>query len=87
MNHNIDNMEHMQNFIIGLKSQARKVLDASAGGTIRTKNKDNAKILIEKMCQNECRSQSERGVKTEENKKVTRPRCSHKFVSSIRVSG
>lgn len=45
-------------------------LDVSVGGTIRTKNENQVKELIEKMFQNEYSSQSERGVKIEEKKNM-----------------
>lgn len=44
------------------------LMDASGEGTIRTKNQDEVKQLIDKMRQNEYRSQIESGVKTKENK-------------------
>lgn len=64
-NHNINNMEQMQNFIKGLKGQTCMLLDASAGGMIRTVTKPQIKDLIEKMCLNENHSKSERSIKVE----------------------
>lgn len=51
------NMEHMQHFTRCLKSQAIVLLDAYVGGTIRTKNEDKLKELIDKMFHNEYYSQ------------------------------
>lgn len=45
------------------------LLNASVGATIRTKNEDKVKELIEKMCQNEYRPQRDRGLKVEDKKK------------------
>lgn len=39
----------MQNFVKGLQAQVRMLLDASAGGTIRTPTKSQVKEKIEKM--------------------------------------
>lgn len=55
----------MKNFIKGLKSQTRMLLDAFVGGTIRQMTEPQVKGLIEKMCMNEYRSKSERSVKLE----------------------
>lgn len=63
----MNNMELMQNFIKGLKSQTRTLLNASAGGTIRQMNEPQVTDLIEKMCMNEYRSKSKRSVKLETN--------------------
>lgn len=52
----------MTHFISGLKTQTRMFLDALAGGTLSTKNKDGVKTLTKNMCQNEYRS-SDRAVK------------------------
>ncbi|KAI5391768.1 hypothetical protein KIW84_076542 [Lathyrus oleraceus] len=48
----MNNREQMQNFIKGLKSQTRMVLDAFAGGLIRQMIEPQIKDLIEKMCTN-----------------------------------
>lgn len=53
------NMEQMQNFIKGLKSQTHMLLDAFAGGIIRQMIKPHVKDLIENMCMNEYNSKSE----------------------------
>lgn len=45
------------------------ILDASIKGTMRIKNEDKVKYLIERMCQNKYCSQSKKGVKKEEKKK------------------
>lgn len=65
----MDNMQHMQHFTRGLKVHTRMLLNVSVGGTMRTKNEDEQKELIEKICQNEHHSQSERGVKNEGQEK------------------
>ncbi|CAJ2662794.1 unnamed protein product [Trifolium pratense] len=62
-NHSLDNMEQMQIFIRGLRMQSRILIDASAGGTIRHKNEDEVRELVENMCMNEYRSKSERDPK------------------------
>ncbi|XP_045830999.1 uncharacterized protein LOC123922316 [Trifolium pratense] len=59
-NHSLDNMEQMQIFIRGLRMQSRMLIDASAGGTIRNKNEDEVRQLVENMCMNEYRSKSDR---------------------------
>lgn len=64
-NHNMNNMEQMQNFIKGLKSQTCTLLDASAGGTIRKITEPQVKDLIDNMYINEYCSKSERSVKLE----------------------
>lgn len=61
----MNNMDQMQNFIKGLKSQTRKLLDASARGTIRQMNEPQVKDLIKKMCMNEYRAKSKISVKFE----------------------
>ncbi|MCI63376.1 hypothetical protein A2U01_0084633, partial [Trifolium medium] len=43
--------------------QSRMLIDASAGGTIRNKNEDEVRALVENMCMNEYRSKSERDPK------------------------
>lgn len=58
----MDNMEQMKNFTRGLKVHTRMFLEALGGGTMRTKNEDEVKELIERMCHNEYHSQSKRGV-------------------------
>lgn len=63
-NHNMNNMEQMQNFIKGLKGQTCTLLDASVGGMIRTMTEPQVKDLIEKMCLNEYCLRTERLVKT-----------------------
>lgn len=63
MKHNMSSVEQMQHFTRGLKSQERMILDASYGDTIKIKNEDEVKELIEKMFQNEYCSQTESGVK------------------------
>ncbi|KAK2410681.1 hypothetical protein QL285_046032 [Trifolium repens] len=62
-NHCLDNMEQMQIFIRGLRMQSRMLIDASAGGTIKNKNEDEVRQLVENMCLNEYRSKSERDPK------------------------
>lgn len=49
-NHNMNSIEKMHNFIKDLKSRIRILLDAYAGGTIRTITEPQVKDLIEKMC-------------------------------------
>lgn len=56
----MSNMEQMQHYTKGLKAQARMLLDGSIRGTIKINNEDEVKELIEKICQNDYRSQSER---------------------------
>ncbi|CAJ2642327.1 unnamed protein product [Trifolium pratense] len=63
LNHSLDNMEQMQIFIRGLRMQSTILIDASAGGTIRHKNEDEVRELVENMCMNEYRSKSERDPK------------------------
>ncbi|XP_050915571.1 uncharacterized protein LOC127130642 [Lathyrus oleraceus] len=63
MNQNMSSMKRMQHFTRVLKAQARIILDASVGGTIKTNIEDEVKELIKKICQNEYLSQSEKGVK------------------------
>ena len=55
----------MQNFIKGLKSQTRMLLDSFAGGVIRSMTEPQVKYLIEKMCMNEYHPKSKRSVKIE----------------------
>lgn len=55
-------VEKMTHFIDSLKTPTRMLLNASAGGTLRTKNEDGVKRLIENMFQNEYHS-SDRAVK------------------------
>lgn len=62
-NHNMNNMEQMENFIKGLKSETCMLLDAYAGGTIRTMTEPQVKDLIEKMCLNEYPLKSDMSVK------------------------
>ncbi|GAU41120.1 hypothetical protein TSUD_288100 [Trifolium subterraneum] len=62
-NHSLDNMEQMQMFIRGLRMQSRMLIDASTGGTIRNKNEDEVRQLVQNMCMNEYRSKSERDPK------------------------
>lgn len=45
-------MEQMQNFIKGLKSQTRMLLDAFVGDTTTQMTKPRVKDLIENMCMN-----------------------------------
>lgn len=52
-NHNIRIMEQMQSFVKGLQIQAHMLLDASAGGTIRTLTEPHVKELVENMGLNE----------------------------------
>lgn len=74
-------MEQIQHFTIGQKVKVRMLWDASAGGTIRTKNEDEVKEFTEKICHNEYCSQSERGVKL---KGCTQTRCQYCNVNSTR---
>lgn len=46
LNHNMSFMEQMIHFIIGLIKQTRMLLDASSGGTLRSKTDDEVKMLI-----------------------------------------
>ncbi|KAK2370199.1 hypothetical protein QL285_083268 [Trifolium repens] len=62
-NHCLDNMEQMHIFIRGLRMQSRMLIDASAGGTIKNKDEDEVRQLVENMCLNEYRSKSERDPK------------------------
>ncbi|MCI04367.1 hypothetical protein A2U01_0025414, partial [Trifolium medium] len=62
-NQNFDNMEQMHMFTRGLRTQTRMLIDASTGGTIKNKNEDEVKQLIENMCLNEYRSTNERSTK------------------------
>ncbi|MCI85331.1 hypothetical protein A2U01_0106610, partial [Trifolium medium] len=53
----------MQMFTQGLRPQTRMLLDASAGGSLKNKDEDQAKELVETMSQNEYRAQNDRGAK------------------------
>lgn len=48
--------EHMIHFINRLKTPTRMLLDALVGGTLRVKNEDGVKALIENMFHNEYHS-------------------------------
>lgn len=61
----MNNMEQMQTFIKGLKSQTYMLLDVFARGIICQMTAPQVKNLIEKMCMNEYCSKSERSVKME----------------------
>ncbi|GAU24177.1 hypothetical protein TSUD_84120 [Trifolium subterraneum] len=63
-NHIIDVMEHMQIFTGCMKIQHMMHLDASAGGSIKMKTEEEARQLIEQMCQNEYNMNNERYTKT-----------------------
>ncbi|MCI22229.1 hypothetical protein A2U01_0043405, partial [Trifolium medium] len=62
-NHGIDALAQMQYFTQGLRPQTRMLLDASTGGSMKTKNEIEAKDLIETMAHNEYRAQNDRGAK------------------------
>lgn len=64
-NLNKNNMEHMKNFIKGLKSQTHMLLYASTRGIILQMIEPQVKDLIEKMCMNEYYLKSEWSVKLE----------------------
>lgn len=49
----MDNIEQMQHFTRGLRGQNRFLIDATTGGTIRNKNEDEVKKLVDNMCQTE----------------------------------
>lgn len=51
-NHIMSDMEQMKHSINGLKTPTRMLLDASTEGTLRIKNEDEVKTLIESMFQN-----------------------------------
>jgi hypothetical protein len=53
----------MQYFTQGLRPQTRKLLDASAGGSITNKVEREARTLIEAMAQNEYRLENDWGAK------------------------
>lgn len=55
----------MQNFIKDLKIHTHMLLDASAGGTIKSMTEPQVKDLIEKIWLDEYRSKSERSLKIE----------------------
>lgn len=59
----MNNMEHMQYFTWGLKVQIRMFLNTSTGGAMKIKDEDEVREMIERMCQNEYRTQSEIGPK------------------------
>jgi hypothetical protein len=61
--HGIDDLAQMQYFTQGLRPQTRMLLDASAGGSLKTKNEVEAKELVEIMVHNEYRAQNDRGAK------------------------
>jgi hypothetical protein len=53
----------MQHFTQALRPQTRMFLDASAGGSLKNKNENEARELVENMSQNEYRVQNDRGAK------------------------
>ncbi|MCI48920.1 hypothetical protein A2U01_0070163, partial [Trifolium medium] len=53
----------MQHFTQGLRAQARMLLDASAGGSLKNKDEREAKKLVEAMAQNEYKVLNDRGAK------------------------
>ncbi|KAK2453440.1 hypothetical protein QL285_001129 [Trifolium repens] len=61
--HGIDTHAQMQHFTQGLRAQTRMLLDASAGGSLKNKNEQEAIELIESMAQNEYRANNDRGAK------------------------
>jgi hypothetical protein len=61
--HGIDSHAQMQHFTQGLRPQTRMFLDASAGGSLKNKNENEARELVENMSQNEYRVQNDRGAK------------------------
>ncbi|KAK2354220.1 hypothetical protein QL285_091766 [Trifolium repens] len=61
--HGIDTHAQMQHFTQGLRAQTRMLLDASAGGSLKNKNEQEAMELIESMAQNEYRANNDRGAK------------------------
>jgi hypothetical protein len=62
-NHGYDDLNQMQMFTQGLRAQTRMLLDASAGGSLKTKDENEAKELVEAIAQNEYRVQNDRGAK------------------------
>lgn len=68
LNHNMSNMEQIQNFVKGLQTQVRMLLDASARGTIRTLTEPQVKELIVKMSLNEFNFSNTRGFNRVETK-------------------
>lgn len=48
----MSSMKQMQHFTRDLKAKMEMILDASVRGTIRIKNENELKELIERMCQN-----------------------------------
>ncbi|GAU37119.1 hypothetical protein TSUD_278700 [Trifolium subterraneum] len=63
LDHGIDTLAQMQHFTQGLRPQTRMLLDASAGGSLKNKDENEAKELMETMAQNEYRAQNDRGIK------------------------
>ncbi|GAU41492.1 hypothetical protein TSUD_13740 [Trifolium subterraneum] len=61
--HGLDNHAQMQHFTQGLRAQTRMLLDASAGGSLKNKDENEARELVEAMAQNEYRVQNDRGAK------------------------
>ncbi|KAK2361486.1 hypothetical protein QL285_086628 [Trifolium repens] len=61
--HGIDTHAQMQHFTQGLRAQTRMLLDASAGGSLKNKNEQEAMELIESMAKNEYRANNDRGAK------------------------
>ncbi|KAK2441832.1 hypothetical protein QL285_013078 [Trifolium repens] len=61
--HGIDTHAQMQHFTQGLRAQTKMLLDASAGGSLKNKNEQEAMELIESMAQNEYRANNDRGAK------------------------
>lgn len=64
----MSNMEQIQNFVKGLQTQVRMLLDASARGTIRTLTEPQVKELIVKMSLNEFNFSNTRGFNRVETK-------------------
>ncbi|GAU38529.1 hypothetical protein TSUD_148110 [Trifolium subterraneum] len=61
--HGIEELQQMQYFTQGLRTQTRMLLDASAGGSLKNEDEVEAKELVETMAQNEYRAQNDRGAK------------------------
>ncbi|GAU44809.1 hypothetical protein TSUD_292020 [Trifolium subterraneum] len=63
LEHGIDALAQMQHFTQGLRPQTRMLLDASTGGSLKNKDENEAKKLLETMAQNEYWAQNDRGAK------------------------
>ncbi|MCI07973.1 hypothetical protein A2U01_0029043, partial [Trifolium medium] len=62
-NHGFDGLSQMQMFTQGLRPQTRMLLDASVGGSLKSKDEGQARELVETIVQKEYRVLNDRGAK------------------------